>query len=213
MTTAKYHPIRAGSPDPALIQLAAEKIRNGGVVVCPTSGLYGLAADPFQPAAVERVFEIKGRPAHLPLLVLVDNRDALPRLATAIPPAARDLMERFWPGGLTLVMAAHPGLPPALTGGTAKIGIRLTAHPVARALAKAAGGVITGTSANRSGHPGCARVSDLDPDLVAEVDLILDAGQLAGGLGSSVVDCTSDPPQLIREGALSAEDLKRSQKQ
>lgn len=202
--------MRAGSPDPALIQLAAEKIRAGGVVVCPTSALYGLAADPFQPAAVERVYAIKGRPAHQPLLVLVDSLDALPRLATAIPPAARDLMERFWPGGLTLVMAAHPSLPPALTGGTTKIGIRQTAHPVARALAAASNGVVTGTSANRSGHPGCARIADLDPDLVAEVDLILDAGQLAGGLGSSVMDCTADPPQLIREGALSAEDLKRA---
>jgi L-threonylcarbamoyladenylate synthase len=207
VTTAKHQSIRAGSPDPALIQTAADRIQQGGVVVCPTSGLYGLAADPFRPEAVLRVFALKGRPPHMPLLVLIDNRDTLPRLTTGIPTAAQRLMEHFWPGGLTLIVPAHPALPAALTGGGATVGIRQAAHPVARALARAAGGVITGTSANLSGQPGCNRISDLDPAVAAAVDLILDAGPLAGGPGSTVVDCTANPPRLLREGVVPATDL------
>ncbi|MDJ0782685.1 MAG: L-threonylcarbamoyladenylate synthase [Desulfosarcinaceae bacterium] len=210
MTTAKRLFIQAGSTDavdPALVRAAAEIIRQGGVVVCPTSGLYGLAADPFQPAAVQRIFEIKGRPAHMPLLVLIHDRHMLPRLTTAVPPVAKRLMHRFWPGGLTLILPAHPDLPAPLTGGGATVGIRLTAHPVARALAKAAGGVITGTSANPSGKAGCSRIDNLDGTVAAAVDLILDAGALAGGPGSSVVDCTATPPQVLREGAVRTANL------
>jgi L-threonylcarbamoyladenylate synthase len=207
VTTAKAKKIAAGSPDPALIQTAADIIGRGGVVVCPTSGLYGLAADPFQPEAVQRIFEIKGRPAEMPLLVLIDNREILPRLTSDIPPVAEEMMKRFWPGGLTLIMPAHLALPAPLTGGGATVGIRETAHPVARALAKAAGGVITGTSANRSGGAGCSRIQDLDPKVAAGVDLILDAGVLAGGRGSTVVDCTTAPPRVLREGTLATAAL------
>jgi L-threonylcarbamoyladenylate synthase len=199
--------IGAGLPDPALIKAAADIIGHGGVVVYPTSGLYGLAADPFRPAAVQRIFEIKGRSAHMPLLVLIDNRQILPRLTAEIPPVAEEMMNRFWPGGLTLVMPAHPAMPASLTGGGGTVGIRETAHPVARALAGAAGGVITGTSANRSGGAGCSRIQDLDPQVAAGVDLILDAGELAGGLGSTVVDCTTRPPRVLREGAVAATAL------
>jgi L-threonylcarbamoyladenylate synthase len=177
-------------------------------VVCPTRGLYGLAADPFQAEAVRRIFEIKGRPAHMPLLVLIDSREVLARLTTGVPPVAEKMMDRFWPGGLTLIVPAHPALPPALTGGGATVGIRQTAHPVARALARAAGGVITGTSANRSGSPGCGDIEALDPQVAAEVDLILDAGPLAGGPGSTVVDCTVTPPVVLREGAVATADLE-----
>jgi L-threonylcarbamoyladenylate synthase len=207
VTIAKHRKIRAGSPAPALIQAAADIIGRGGVVVCPTSGLYGLAADPFQPAAVRRIFEIKGRPAHMPLLVLIKDRRQLSRLTTLVPPAAETLIKRFWPGGLTLIMPAHPDLPAPLTGGSATVGIRETAHPVARALAGAAGGVITGTSANRTGGAGCSRIQNLDPQVAAGVDLILDAGDLAGGRGSTVVDCTTDPPRVLREGAVAAAAL------
>jgi L-threonylcarbamoyladenylate synthase len=207
VTTARHRTIRAGSPDPALIQAAADTIKGGGVVVCPTSGLYGLAADPFRAEAVKRIFKIKGRPAHMPLLVLIDDREILPCLTTGIPTVAEKMAERFWPGGLTLIVPAHPALPPPLTGGGATVGIRQPAHPVARALARAAGGAITGTSANLSGQPGCSSIDELAPAVSAAVDLILDAGRLAGGPGSTVVDCTRTPPQVLREGAVSASAL------
>jgi L-threonylcarbamoyladenylate synthase len=113
------------APDPRAIARAADAVRSGGVVCFPTRCLYGLGADAFDPGAVERVFEIKERPAGLPLLVLISRLDQIEGLAAEITPAARLLMERFWPGRLTLVLEARPGVPRRLTGGTGRIGIRL----------------------------------------------------------------------------------------
>jgi L-threonylcarbamoyladenylate synthase len=143
----------------------------------------------------------------MPLLVLIQDRQMLSRLTTGVPTSAETLIKRFWPGGLTLVLPVHPDLPASLTGGSGTVGLRETAHPVARSLARAAGGVITGTSANRSGDAGISRIRDLDPQVAAGVDLILDAGELAGGLGSTVVDCTTRPPRVLREGAVAATAL------
>ncbi|MCK7504913.1 MAG: Sua5/YciO/YrdC/YwlC family protein [Desulfobacterales bacterium] len=112
-------------------------------------------------------------------------------------------MQRFWPGRLTLVLDARPGLPARLTAGTGKIGIRLAAHPVARALAEAVAQPITGTSANLSGGSGCRQIAELDPRIARQVDLILDGGALKGGVGSTVVDVTGETPVVIREGEVS----------
>jgi L-threonylcarbamoyladenylate synthase len=177
-------------------------------VVCfPTRCLYGLGADAFNPAAVERVFEIKQRPSEMPLLVLISRLEQLVDLAAKVPPAARLLMERFWPGHLTLVLAARPEIPLRLTAGTGKIGIRLAAHPVARALVEAVSRPITGTSANPSGAGGCRRIAELDPGIAGQVKLILDGGDLKGGVGSTVVDVTGESPVMIREGEVSRPDI------
>ncbi len=202
-TTVKKIPVDARAPQPAAIRRAAEVIRGGGVVCFPTRCLYGLAADAFNPAAVERVFEIKQRPPQMPLLVLISRTEQLDELAERLPPAAQFLMQRFWPGRLTLVLDARPGLPALLTAGTGKIGVRLAAHPVARALAEALSQPITGTSANLSGGSGCRQIGELDPRIARQVDLILDAGALKGGLGSTVVDVTGAAPLIIREGEVS----------
>jgi L-threonylcarbamoyladenylate synthase len=172
--------------------------------VCfPTRCLYGLAADAFNAAAVERVFEIKQRPPEMPLLVLISRAEQLAELAERVPQAAQFLMQRFWPGRLTLVLDARPGLPARLTAGTGKIGIRLAANPVARALAEAVAQPITGTSANLSGESGCRQIGELDPRIARQVDLILDGGSLKGGVGSTVVDVTGAAPLVIREGEVS----------
>lgn len=173
----------------------------------PTRGLYGLAADAFRESAVARLFALKGRPAEKPVLVLISDPSELDRLVVAVPATGRLLMDRFWPGRLTLVLPARPEVPAALTAGTGKIGVRLCGHPVARMLAAAAGGPITGTSANRSGGPGCHRIDDLDPELAQGVDFILDAGPLAGGSGSTVVDVCGDRPEVLREGAAGRAEL------
>ncbi len=186
--------------EPAAIALAAEIIRAGGVVCYPTRCLYGLGADARNAAAVEKVFSLKRRPATMALLVLIHRPEELEGLAARIPKLARALMERFWPGRLTLVLEAAAGLPEPLTAGTGKIGIRLAGHPVAAALVSAFGGPLTGTSANLSGSPGCARIPDLDPRIRRGVDFILDAGVLKGGVGSTVVDVTGEKPVVIREG-------------
>ncbi len=187
-------------PEPAAIARAAEIIRAGGVVCYPTRCLYGLGADARNAAAVEKVFSLKQRPATMALLVLIHRPEEMEGLAARIPKLARVLMERFWPGRLTLVLEAAAGLPEPLTAGTGRIGIRLAGHPVAAALVSAFGGPLTGTSANLSGSPGCAQIPDLEPRIRKGVDLILDAGVLKGGVGSTVVDVTGEKPVVIREG-------------
>lgn len=180
--------------------MGAKLIRSGGVVAFPTQCLYGLGVDALNPDAVDRVFEIKRRSATKPLLVLIAEHADLATLAADVPPAARSIIQALWPGSITLIFQANPALPANLTAGTGKIGIRMARHPVARDLVRTAGRPITATSANVSGSAGCSRVSDLGPMLTEKVDLVLDAGPLKGGMGSTIVDVTVNPPQILREG-------------
>jgi L-threonylcarbamoyladenylate synthase len=199
--------INPQKPEPEIIAEAAAVIRQGGVLAFPTRCLYGLGADAFNPEAVERVVKIKQRSQQNPILVLVDSRKQLKSLVTHIPPAADAIMDAFWPGRLTLVFEARNSLPDQLTAQTGKIGIRLPGHPVAAAIARQVKGPVTGTSANISGQPGCCRAQDLDPAIAGQLGLILDAGTLIGGIGSTVVDVTSTPPQILREGAVTAKEV------
>jgi len=207
MPSPKIHKINPTNPDPDIIQEAAGVIRKGGVIAFPTRCLYGLGADAFNSAAVERIFKIKQRPAENPILILIDDPKRLKRLITSISDAARDISERFWPGRATLVFNAGGKVPDTLTAGTGKIGIRLAGHPVAAALARAIQGPITGTSANISGRPGCHQIEDLHPEISEQLDLILDAGSLKGGRGSTVVDVTGEIPRVLREGVVSEKDI------
>ena len=180
------------------------------MVAFPTRCLYGLGADAFDGGAVDRVLRIKMRPADNPILVLIDSQQRLKDLASRIPPVAEDLMQRFWPGRLTLVFEAQANLPYQLTAGSTKIGVRLPGHAVALALVKQIGNAITGTSANVSGYPGCHRVLDFDPRVAGQVDMILDGGPLESGVGSTVIDITEDPPRILREGQVSADQIHRA---
>ncbi len=189
-------------PQDDIIQEAARIICSGGVVVFPTTGLYGLAADAFNPAAVDKVFAVKRRPPDKPILILVSNIGEIWRLVREISPAAERLMTAFWPGKLTLVFKAGAGVLPGLTAGTGNIGIRLPVHPVARCLVRAAGRPITATSANLSSQSACSRITDIDPAVAGAVDLILDAGPLEGGAGSTILDVSRYPPVMLREGAI-----------
>jgi len=188
---------------------ASRIILNGGVIVFPTQHLYGLGADAMNIKAVDRVFEIKQRPYHKPLLVLIPDQKDLTRLVQHISPAAECIMAKLWPGAITLVFKAKETLPENLMAGTGKIGIRMPQHPVALALSKAVGGPITATSANITGGLGCSTILDIDPRIADNVDLILDAGTLKGGTGSTVVDVTVDPPIILREGAIPAKKIMR----
>ena len=188
---------------------AARIICSGGVVVFPTTSLYGLAVDASNPAAVEKLFVIKQRPPDKPILILVPNLRDIRNLVHDIPLAAERIMTALWPGKLTLIFKAGNGLLPGLTAGTGKIGIRLPVYPVARFLVHAVGKPITATSANISGQIGCSRIADLDPAVAASVDLILDAGPLEGGAGSTVLDVSEDPPVLLREGSIPLSTLNK----
>jgi len=199
--------LNSEKPEPEIIKEAATIIQQGGVVAFPTRCLYGLGTDAFNPDAVERMIQIKHRPDDKPILVLIDARDRLESLVTNIPPAADALMKTFWPGRLTLVFEAQESLPHQLTANSGKIGVRLPGHPVAFALAQHVGRAITGTSANLSGRPSCYRVPDLDLQITGQVDLILDGDTLKGGVGSTVVDVTENPPRILREGEVTAEEI------
>ena len=190
-----------------LMERASNIITGGGVVVFPTKCLYGIAVDPFNDDAVNRVFEIKQRPRNNPILVLINERDELESLVKNVPETALILMESFWPGDVTIVFEAIHGLPGVLTAHTGKIGIRMSHHPVARALIERAGTPITGTSANISGGEGISTIKNLNPDLMDRVDLILDAGQLKGGKGSTIVDITNHRVRILREGGISAFEI------
>lgn len=204
----KVYAIDADNPDPDLIQKAARVILEGRVIAFPTRSLYGLGADGRNAAAVRRIFAIKKRPPTKPILILVSERKQVQRLTPRISAMAGAIMDRFWPGQVTVVIDAGPDVLPELTAGSGKIGVRLTGHPVARALIKAVGRPLTGTSANFSGQPGCADVKEMNSGLIDQLDLVLDAGKLEGGAGSTVVDVTGDRPKVLRQGAVSATEIE-----
>lgn len=189
------------------IRAAVAVLRKGGVVVFPTSGLYGLGSDAFDVKALERIFLIKGRDARKPILVLIDTMEMMDQVAIKVSPMGRFLMQRLWPGRVTFVVPAAHHLPSELTGDTGKIGIRQAAHPVAVALVKTLGRPLTGTSANISGGKGCAAIEKLDSSIQNSVDLVLDAGLLAGGPGSTVVDITGATPRILRPGSVPTKEI------
>jgi len=199
--------INPENPEPDIIRDAADVIRKGGAVLFPTKCLYGLGADALNPDAVDRIFEIKQRPRGKPILVLIHRKKELELLVKGVPPAASRIMDKFWPGGVTIVFEAKNTLPENLTAGTGKIGVRMAGHPAAFALAQAVNGPVTGTSANLAGQPGCSQADELDMQVGERLDLILDAGLLRGGAGSTIIDVTYCFPKILRDGAVPAKNI------
>lgn len=189
-------------PDRATMRAAAAVLREGGLVAFPTETYYGLGAHALDGAAVRRVFALKGRPESKPLLVLVDSVEMVDAVAAGVPAAARALMARHWPGPLTLVLRAGSGVPGEVTAGTGTVGVRLSSHPVARALARALGAPVTAPSANPSGGSPPVSAAEVWAHFGDRVDLVLDGGATPGGPPSTVVDVTGDSPVVIRAGAV-----------
>ena len=192
-------PLRPGQ---VLIERAADLLRSGRLVAYPTETFYGLAADPRSPEAVEAIFGAKGRPERMALPLIAADRAAVLVCVREFPGAAERLAAAFWPGALTLVLAASPCVPPRLLGGGQTVGIRISPHPVAGALARAFGGPIVATSANRSGQPAPMTALEVREALGREVTLILDGGPTRGGQASTVLDLTTEPPREVRSGAV-----------
>jgi L-threonylcarbamoyladenylate synthase len=196
------------SPQHDAIQEAAKWILNGGVVALPTDTLYALAADPFSPVGVARVFAVKGRAADRALpLIAADAAQVVEHLGQ-LPPAGQRLAERFWPGPLTLLVTAPRGLASDVTGGTGKVGVRVPADTVARAICAATGHPITATSANVSGEPPTPDPDQVEQRLGDRVDLLIDTGTTRGGAASTIVDVTGADPVLVRAGAISWDDIQ-----
>jgi L-threonylcarbamoyladenylate synthase len=190
------------------ISKAADVLLAGGVIAFPTETLYGLGVDIRNEAAIKRLFTIKKRPESSPVLILIPSVESLTQYVANVPPIALRLIELFWPGGLTLVFEAGKMVSPLLTAGMGRIGIRLSGHVVATSLAKAIESAITGTSANISGEPACRSAREVFDCFRENVDLILDGGKTAGSVASTVLDVTTDPPQIRRQGIVTREQIR-----
>jgi L-threonylcarbamoyladenylate synthase len=199
--------VRALGEDSQVPRRAVEALRQGQVIVYPTDTVYGLGCRIDDEGAVRRIYEIKRRPATEPLPVLLGDPMQVDSYARGISAVARRLMSRFWPGALTLVFRRSERIPPGVAGGGETVGLRVPAHPMPRALVRAVGIAIVGTSANSHGTPAPPTAQLAIYDLGDRVDLVLDGGRATLGRESTVVDVTADVPRLVREGAVSAREL------
>jgi L-threonylcarbamoyladenylate synthase len=190
-------------------ELARRILAEGRLVVFPTDTVYGIACDPYNVGAIARVYEAKRRPAQKALPLLLSGVHRIGDVALSIPDCARRLGEAFWPGALTLVVPRKPTLPQALSGGDT-IAVRVPDHDQLRAFIESFGGAVAATSANISGQPDALDARQAADYFGDSVDLIVDGGPAAGGVPSTVVNCTADPPQILRVGALSEEQIRRA---
>ncbi|WP_395155315.1 L-threonylcarbamoyladenylate synthase [Ilumatobacter sp.] len=193
------------------IELAIRKLRAGGLVAVPTETVYGLAADASNPAAVARIFAVKGRPTGHPLIVHIADADQFDVWSSEPSDVARRLAANGWPGPLTLIVPRSDRVHDAVTGGRTTVGLRVPAHPMTLDLLRASGLAIAAPSANRFGavSPTTAQhvLDDLGDLLDPATDAILDGGPCTVGLESTIIDTTVDPPQLLRAGAITADDV------
>ncbi len=192
----------------ATIERAALLLRAGEVAAFPTETVYDLGADAMNGAAVMNIFIAKERPADNPLIAHIADTAALPMLVSRVDARARLLMERFWPGPLTLVLPKTSRVPDAVTAGLSTVAVRMPAHPAALALIRAAGTPIAAPSANRSGRPSPTTAAHVYDDLRGRIPLILDGGACAVGVESTVLDLSGDVPALLRPGGVTAEALR-----
>lgn len=192
--------------DPQSVLRAARVIADGGLVVAPTETRYGLLVRGDNDAAVERLFELKGRQIKIPTALFVNSRSEIGRLGL-VTPIAQDLSDEFLPGPLTLVLASHVNWPaPRVVDG--KIGIRLSSSTLIQHLVDAVEAPLTATSANLSGHPNRETIHDIHSDFGDRVDLYIDGGPLTGPV-STVVECIEDSYRILRAGAIPIEEIER----
>ena len=195
-------------PEPEAIAEAAELLRRGGLVAFPTETVYGLGANALSAEAVQGVFAAKGCPSTDPLIVHVSDIDGLARVCRATPPVAMTLAQAFWPGPLTLIVPRHPDVPVEVTAGLETVAVRVPAHPVARALLRAAGVPVAAPSANRFSRPSPTTAAHVLEELGGRIPLVLDGGATPVGVESTIVDCTVTPPVIRRAGGVTLEQLR-----
>ena len=188
---------------------AVAVLNKGGVVAFPTETYYGLAVDPLNPLALNLLFSLKQRDIAKPILTLVDDRESLSSLVQEVPVMYLRLMEKFWPGPLTLIFKAKVNLPTLLTAGTSTIGVRQSSHPFARQLLRAFGRPITATSANISGQDAAVDAYGVKAQFGNRIDMVFDGGKAPGVLGSTIVGHEGSKLKLIREGIIPYEQILR----
>lgn len=195
------------NPGAAAIEAAVAALQNRSVIAYLTDTLYGLGSDARSTLAIAKVFALKGRSAEKALPVIIGEKSMLPDYAGEISPTAEALIEQFWPGPLTLIFEASPTVPMMLIGGTGKIAIRLPAARLACEIANGLGAPIIATSANRSGEPVAASARQIAEIFGKGLALILDSGPPLSSQPSTILDVTTQPPRLIRAGAVSAMEI------
>ena len=202
--------IDQSNPDPEIILEITDLLRTGGVIAFPTDTFYGLGVDIFNYTAIEKVFKIKERMYEKPILILISDKTGLTQYVSKkdIPPYAQLLVDKLWPGPLTLIFNASESIPRILTGTTGKIGIRLPDHTFCRRLVRNLGRPITATSANISNMPSMNNPEEVLKTLKDRIDGLVDGGVTKGGLESTVVDVTGNEPAVLREGAISLARIK-----
>ena len=204
METIIFHP----ETDKNAIEEAAAILRRGGLLGIPTETVYGLGADGLNEDAVRRIFLAKGRPQDNPLILHVPDAGWLERCCTDIPPAAYALAERFWPGPLTMILPRRDCVPLRTTGGLDTVGVRCPDHPVTRAIIAAADTPVAAPSGNTSGRPSPTCARHMMEDMMGKIDGIVDGGDCAVGVESTIIDLTVQPPRLLRPGGLPLEELE-----
>jgi len=187
---------------------AVAALRAGEVIGLPTETVYGLAADAMNPAAVARIFALKGRPLDHPLIVHIAGIEQLPRFAREIPNSARQLAAAFWPGPLTLILRRQADVPDAVTGDQDTVGLRAPAHPLAQQVLRAFAGGLAAPSANRFGRISATRAEHVREEFGAQVPLLLDGGPCRIGIESSIVDLSAQTPRILRPGAISRAQIE-----
>ncbi len=200
--------VRAVRATPLELDAAVQALRAGDVVAFPTETVYGLGANAQHPAALLKIFALKGRPITHPLIVHLDSQRYLHRWAREVPAAAERLAARFWPGPLTLVLPRADNVPDLVTGGQDSIAVRVPSHPMAQQLLSAFGGGIAAPSANRFGHVSPTRAEHVREEFGAEVRVVLDGGECKVGLESTIVACLDGAVRLLRPGAITLSQLR-----
>jgi L-threonylcarbamoyladenylate synthase len=194
-------------PDAQAIEQAAVLIQKGGLVAFPTETVYGLGADALNEQAVRRIFAAKGRPADNPLIVHISSRAMLDLVAADVSDKAGALIDRYWPGPLTLVLKRKPEVAASVSAGLPTVAVRMPNHPIALALIRAAETPIAAPSANRSGRPSPTSAAHVRLDLEGRIDMILDGGAANIGIESTVLDMTGDVPMILRPGWITEEQI------
>ena len=208
---SKILKINGNKLEKKLIQKASVTIEKGGIVICPAKSFYGISADVFNKEAIDKIFKMKNRDFNKPILILIKDKSLVKEFAKDISPLAEKIMDRFWPGNLTIVLKAKKHIPENITQKSGKIGIRVPANKITSAILKnTTKKAITGTSANISGNIGCCDINKLDKKILKESNLILDAGVLSGNSYSTVIDCSSKEPILLRKGSIKKEEIYKA---
>ena len=209
MSKSETESSKAKKPRAENIGDAVTALRRGEVIVFPTETLYGLGADALNPAAIEKVFQLKGRDPGSPIPVLVADRDMMNALVAEVPPIAEKLIAGFWPGALTIILPARQNIPRPLTNSTGGVGVRISSQAIAAELVQTLGRPLTATSANPSGKAPARTVEEAKDYFTGQIEIYVDAGALTSKTGSTVIEIGIETARIIREGEIDRSELQQ----